>query len=119
MPPYRLDESEQNIIESALHAPRTAMQGVEKYPDLPAKAAALLYALAKSQACPDGNKRVTVILVMEFLAINGTTLDLDPDAFADMILTIAASAAADRDEVLDALTEEMRPVIIPLDTEDV
>jgi death-on-curing protein len=95
------------------------MEGVEKYPDLPSKAAALLYALAKCQACPDGNKRVALILVLEFLAINGSTLEVDPDALADMILEIAASDAQRRDEIVEELTEKMRPMIVPLDAEGV
>jgi len=118
VPPYRLDECDRNIIESALFAPQTAFGGVEKYLDLPAKTAALLYALAKTQACPEGNKRVALILVMEFLAINGSTLDVDPDALADIILDVAESDAASRDEVVDELTENMRPLVVPLTAED-
>lgn len=118
VPPHRLDECDRNLVESALSAPQTAMQGVEKYPDLQSKAAALLYALAKSQACPDGNKRVALILVMEFLAMNGATLEGDPDALADMILEVAASDAVSRDEVLEQLTQDMRPLIVPLTLEE-
>jgi death on curing protein len=91
---------------------------VEKYADLEAKAAALLYSLAKCQACPDGNKRVALILVLEFLALNGSTLEVDPDALADMILEVAASDARRRDEIVEELTEKMRPMIVPLDAED-
>jgi death-on-curing protein len=91
---------------------------VEKYADLEAKAAALLYPLAKCQACPDGNKRVALILVLEFLALNGSTLEVDPDALADMILEVAASDARRRDEIVEELTEKMRPMIVPLDAED-
>lgn len=75
---------------------------------------ALLYALAKSQACPDGNKRVALILVVEFLALNGSTLDVDPDELADMILGSAETDPATRDEVVDALTQRLRPLTGPL-----
>jgi death-on-curing protein len=114
VPPYRLDECERNAIESALLAPQTAYEGVEKYPGLPSKAAALLYALAKSQACPDGNKRVALILVMEFLAINGATLEADPGVLADIIVAVAESDPATRDGVVERLTDDMNQLVVPL-----
>jgi death on curing protein len=114
VPPYRLDECERGGIESALAVPQFSWEGEDKYPDLAAKAAALLYALAKSQACPDGNKRVALILVVEFLALNGSTLDIDPDELADMILETAEVDPATRDEVVDALTERLRPLTEPI-----
>jgi death-on-curing protein len=117
VPPYRLDECERRIIESALLAPRFGWEGEDKYSDLAAKAAALLYALSKSQACPDGNKRVALILVVEFLALNGSTIDVDPDTLADMILETAAADPATREDVVAALTERLRPLTEPL-TED-
>jgi death-on-curing protein len=118
VPPYRLDDCERNTIESALYAPQTAFAGEEKYEDLPAKTAALLYALAKSQACPEGNKRVALILVVEFLAINGTTFEIDALDLADLILEVAAVDPATRDEVVEELTERLRPLIVPLTVED-
>ncbi len=52
-PPRPLADCDRGTIESALSAPGTGWGADEKYPDLASKAAALLYALAKSQA-PDG-----------------------------------------------------------------
>jgi death-on-curing family protein len=117
VPPVTLDQCRRQTIESALYAPQTSLHGVEKYPDLPSKAAALLYALAKSQACPDGNKRVALILVMEFLAINGATLDVDPDALAQTILDVAESDPTQRDAVVTNLTNTLGPLIVPLPLE--
>lgn len=117
VPPYRLDECDRGIIESALFAPRTSWEGKEKYPDLAAKAAALLYALAKIQACPEGNKRVALILVVEFLARNGATLEISSDELADMILATAETDPVDRDDVVAGLTQRLRPLTEPL-TED-
>jgi death on curing protein len=114
VPPYRLDECDRRAIESALDVPAFSWEGNEKYIDLAAKAAALLYALAKTQACPDGNKRVALILVVEFLALNGSTLDIDPDELADMILETAEADPASRDDVVEALTERLRPLTEPI-----
>jgi death-on-curing family protein len=85
---------------------------------LPSKAAALLYRLSKSQACPEGNKRVALILVNEFLALNGAALALEDDELADMILEAADSEARDWENVVDALTEQLQEMIVPLLVED-
>lgn len=102
MPPVHLEQCDEGSISSALAAPQTSFGGEEKYPTLPAKTAALLYALAKSQACPDGNKRIALILVLEFLALNGHTVETDPDDLAEIILTAAESNPGDRDAVVIA-----------------
>jgi death-on-curing protein len=96
-PPVPLEECDEATIASALSAPATAFDGVEKYVGLAAKAAALTYALAKSQACIDGNKRVAFLLLSEFLSLNGSDLRVETDEAVDMILNIATSNPADRD----------------------
>lgn len=85
----------------------------EFYPDLPSKAAVLLYTLAKSQACPDGNKRVALLLVIAFLALNGASLSTSNKEAGDRILIAAESEASDRDQVLSELTEWLRHAIDP------
>jgi death on curing protein len=118
VPPLRLDQCNEDIIASALAAPAAGFGGYEKYPDLASKTAALLYALAKSQACADGNKRVALILTIEFLALNGSTLDVSSDELVDLILTAAASPASERGGVVADLTKELHPLIVPLTTEE-
>jgi death on curing protein len=117
-PPQPLWECpDRPLIESALAAPRAGFGDFERYPTLPEKAAALAYHLAKSQACPKGNKRVALILLVAFLRINGHTLTadvLDPsDAAALMILGAAEAEPADRDRVVEGLSEWMRAHIEP------
>jgi death-on-curing protein len=104
-PPAPLEQCDRAIIESALHAPAAQFSGVgEAYPSLESKAAVLVYSLAKSQACIDGNKRVALILLVEFLSLNGAELRVDNDSVADMILSAAESSASDRDRVIMELT---------------
>jgi death on curing protein len=101
-----------------LYAPQTSLGGIEKYPDLATKAAALLYALAKSQACADGNKRLALILLLEFLALNGATLNIGSDDLTDMILDTAAADAARRDDVVAQLGDTLAQMIVPLTMEE-
>jgi hypothetical protein len=75
------------MIESALSAPSAGWGWIfEKYKTIDAKAAALMYALAKSQACIDGNKRVALLFVDAFVLMNGYRLNTQPGELADMIL---------------------------------
>jgi death on curing protein len=81
------------------------------YPDLDAKAAVLTYSLAKSQACIDGNKRLALILLNEFLAVNGAELEMTDDEAADLILFAAESDPALRDQVILELTTRLTPAL--------
>jgi death-on-curing protein len=98
----------------ALASPRASWEGREVYPNLAAKAAVLLYSLAKSQACPEGNKRVALILLNEFLAINGADLNAEQIELRDMILRVAESDRQARDQVIEELEEWLSTVIVPV-----
>lgn len=95
-------------------APRTSWGVLEKYSTLHDKAAALTYAFAKCQACIDGNKRVALIVVRAFLYINGMRFQTAPGELAGMILMVAETDPADREDVtrqlggwmLDRIVEE-------------
>ena len=106
-PPVPLTACERNTIELALAKPRAAFGGVEQYPSLADKAAALLYGLSKSQACADGNKRVALILVIEFLRINNARLRTKPGELAVMILGVGESIQSSHDDVVLGLAEWM------------
>lgn len=94
--------------------PAQGMVDHEFYPDLAAKTAVLMYTLAKSQACPDGNKRIALLLTDAFVRLNDHELPADSDLIADKILELAESDAADRDNVLKEATEWARQYLTPL-----
>lgn len=113
-PPYRLRECNRHTIDSALAAPRWAFAELDPYPTLPAKAAVLLYSLARSQACPDGNKRIALILLVEFLFMNGQAVGGDPAEPAERILWAAQTEASDRETVMQQLTNWFEQALEPL-----
>jgi death on curing protein len=104
-PPMPLERCNRNTLELALAKPQAAFEGVERYPSLAAKAAALLYGLAKSQACPDGNKRIALIVVIAFLRINGFDLRVQRQEMAETILRAAESRTEEHDVTIQELTE--------------
>jgi prophage maintenance system killer protein len=112
--PPPLTDCDQPVIEAALATPRAGTYETEFYPDLPAKSAVLLYTLAKSQACPDGNKRLALILVEAFLDGNDATLNAAPDELYERISEAAVSDREERDRILASLTDWLRSVIAPL-----
>ena len=104
-PPFPLGRCDRPLLESALAAPRAGWGIWQKYGDLPAKTAALLYALAKLQACPEGNKRVALLLVERFVIVNRARLRVQRGELAAMILEIAETEAAAREETIRMLTD--------------
>jgi prophage maintenance system killer protein len=117
-PPTPLEECNRGTVEIALHAPFAGMADREFYPELEQKAAVLVFTLAKSQACSDGNKRVAAILLEAFLALNHRTLETSEDELENMIRTAESADAAERDDTLDRLTDWLRDSIAPLSEED-
>ncbi len=61
---------DRNMLESALHRPRTEFDGTVKYPTIETSAAALLYALIHNHPFHNGNKRSSLVAVLAFLDRN-------------------------------------------------
>jgi death on curing protein len=78
------------LLESALARPRASAFGVDAYPDLEEKAAALLHSLAGNHALVDGNKRLALAATIAFLGVNGRRLTLSNDEAHDFIVAVAA-----------------------------
>lgn len=78
-----------STVMSAVGRPWQTFDGVELYPTLIGKAAALLHALACTQGFVDGNKRTAWLACVGLLAWNGVQLtgESDRDA-ADMVLAL-------------------------------
>jgi death on curing protein len=79
------------LLEAAVHRPRTSVLGQDAYPDLFAKAAALLHSLARNRPLVDGNKRLAWLATDVFLAKNGIVLDPDDDAAYDLVIAVAGA----------------------------
>lgn len=87
-PPVR----DAGLLASAVARPRTSIAGVDVYPDLIEKAAALLQSLVGNHALVDGNKRLGWLATAVFLELNDVRVaDLDNDDVVDLVLWVAAS----------------------------
>jgi death-on-curing protein len=79
---------DENGLESALARPRHKWL-YERPADLASLGAAYAFGLAKNHPYHDGNKRVALLAMLAFLAINGQDVEADDD---DVLTTMLALA---------------------------
>lgn len=79
------------------------MLGQDAYPDLFAKAAALLHSLARNHPLVDGNKRLAWLATYVFLAKNDVVLDPDDDEAYELVVAVAAGRIDEVSEIAAAL----------------
>jgi len=76
-------------LASAVARPAATFGGEDLYPDLAAKAAALMHSLLLNHPFVDGNKRVGVAAAELFLRVNGWELDAGDEELEEMAISIA------------------------------
>ncbi|GAB2472354.1 type II toxin-antitoxin system death-on-curing family toxin [Xylanimonas ulmi] len=97
------------MLESALARPRAAMLGVEAYPSLHLKAAALLDSVVNNHGLVDGNKRAGLVAVFVFYGLNGLDFDAPQDEIFDLIMSVADGSMRDVPSLAHALESWCRP----------
>jgi death-on-curing family protein len=102
------------IVESALAGPKQGFGEDESYSNLSAKTAVLAYRLIKGHACPDGNKRLALLLSSAFLEANGADLEASAEEIDHFFRQVAASPASDHEDVISALAHWFEDAMQPL-----
>ena len=97
------------LIESSLHRPRAVVFGMETYPDLLEKAAALLHSLARNHALFDGNKRIAWASMALFLRLNGLRVRANTLENLEFMLA-CARGDLELEQITDWLREHSDPV---------
>ena len=97
------------LLESDLARPQATAFGADAYPDLDAKAAALLHSLARNHALVDGNKRLALAGTIAFLGVNGRRLTLTNDEAYDLIMAVAAGTLDDVAQIATRLARAAEP----------
>jgi death-on-curing protein len=95
---YRLVEGGEPIfrdfglLDAAIHRQHSSAFGVELYPTLDLKIAALMDSIARSHPLVDGNKRLTFLAAILSYQLNGRlTIVGDVDTLTNLILEISNS----------------------------
>jgi len=97
------------LLEAALARPRATAFGKDAYPDLEAKAAALLHSIARNHALIDGNKRLALAAVIAFCGLNGRRLTLANGAAYDLVISVASGRLETVEEIAAVLRPATRP----------
>ena len=95
-------------LESAIAQPRITFCGVDLYPTLEEKAAALCFSLVENHPLLDGNKRVGHAAMETFLVLNGAELDA-PLADQERLMLELAAGRLNRDQLAAWLCQHLRP----------
>ncbi|MFY9928143.1 MAG: Fic family protein [Streptosporangiaceae bacterium] len=96
------------LLESAVARPRATVFGKGAYPDLDAKAAALLHSVARNRALIDGNKRLALASIIAFCGLNGRRLALTNDTAYDLVISVAAGELDSVEEIAAILRTATR-----------
>jgi len=84
---------DRGALAAAVARPQATFGGEDLYPDLEAKAAALLHSLVMNHAFVDGNKRTGAAAAELFLSVNGVDLAADDEELVDITLAVARGEA--------------------------
>lgn len=93
----------------AVRRPRATVFGADAYPEMHAKAAALMQSLARNHALVDGNKRLAWTACLTFLAINGQWISASEDDRFVFVIRVATGAEPDVVEIADRLRAWSHP----------
>jgi death-on-curing protein len=97
------------LLEAALARPQATAFGKDAYPDLDAKAAALLHSIARNHALIDGNKRLALAAVITFYGLNGRRLTLANDEAYNLVISVAAGQLDNVDDIAAVLQHATQP----------
>jgi death-on-curing protein len=97
------------VLESAIAQPKATFNGVDLYPTLVEKAAALCLALVQGHPFVDGNKRVGHAAMETLLVLNSAELDA-PIGDQEHVMLDLASGRIDRTQLAEWLRQHLTPL---------
>ena len=99
---------DRGLLFSALARPSASMYGEDAYPTLELKAAALFSSLAQNHPPFDGNKRLSWLLTLAFLRLNGCRVVMTTDDAFTLVLAVAEGQKK-LDEIAAVLAAHLAP----------
>ncbi len=93
--------ADESGIRSAIDQPSQRWDGVDLYPTLWPKAAALMRGISAAQYFLDGNKRTGFLAATTFLELNGAEIQTLDTIFAEVFVLGVAAGAVDVDKAAE------------------
>jgi death on curing protein len=103
----RMGIASQDRLMQVLDTPRQVMFGVELYPDLPSKAAALTFLIMKSHPFLSANEATALLALLRFLHINNARLDESVDTNLGWLVRAINHSDLDREGLERWLRENL------------
>lgn len=82
------------LLDSAVARPQATFGGIDLYPALPEKAAALLHSIISNHPFVDGNKRTGFTAMDVFLRLNDYHLLAGEDEIYELVMSVASESIA-------------------------
>lgn len=82
---------DKGLFESAVNSPFQSFGGCDVYPSPEQKAAGLAYGLVSNHAFIDGNKRISALSMLVFLALNSIEINCTERELYSVFIGLAAS----------------------------
>lgn len=101
------------LLESSLGSPQQTFGGQLLYPTFEKQAAILFYSLIKNHPFKNGNKRIAVMSLLTFLALNNNWLSITPNDLYILACEVSESNTVERDEVLSMISEKIIEFLTP------
>ncbi|WP_125773172.1 type II toxin-antitoxin system death-on-curing family toxin [Antribacter gilvus] len=98
------------LLDSAVSRPAASMMGVEAYPSLDLKAAALLDSVVNNHTLLDGNKRLGLVAVATFYELNDHYFDPPHEAIYELVMSVADGSLRDVGKIAAMLEGWRTPV---------
>ncbi|RZS36815.1 death-on-curing protein [Herbihabitans rhizosphaerae] len=81
------------LLDAAAHRPRATVLGVEAYPTLWLKSAALLDSIVRTRPLVEGNWRLGWVAAVTMCDLNGSWIDADEDKALDLVRELGRGEA--------------------------
>ncbi|MEV6770199.1 type II toxin-antitoxin system death-on-curing family toxin [Nocardia sp. NPDC051030] len=91
------------LVQAAVARPLTVVFGLDPYPDVFSKAAALLHSLSWNHPFIDGNKRTAWMACILLLALHEIRLRVDDDAAEALVIAVATGNMEEVPDIAEAL----------------
>lgn len=96
------------VLESSIAQPKATFGGIDFYPTLVDKAAALCFSLVQGHPFLDGNKRIGHAAMETFLLLNGVEIEACIEEQERLMLNLAAGHI-DREGLTEWLRNHVKP----------
>lgn len=98
------------MADSAVSRPQASFAGEEFYGSIEAKAATLLFGVARNHPFIDGNKRIAILAALQFLNLNGSDMNLSPPEEAYKVIVGVAAGTISLDALTSWIGERLEPL---------